>query len=268
MKKKIALAVGAAAVVAAVSPSTAQAIVGGAPAKDPGQYSFAGSLQFKKERIAAPADRFNCGVILVADRWAVTPASCVTKFDGDTLPFNDPAAFTVRLGSPRLDSGGVSVNVTAFVKYPGWNVNNGRNDLALLKLANPVTVQQALVAAPSPALPVVQVGWGGDSLDADLSPVLKQASARLLPDTDQRCVQNGLPYFAGEQTCQAADPKRGNGVVCAGDSGSPALQFGVDRRPVVISMNLRGGCQSGGPNRPDVSVNLSHYANWISSVTG
>lgn len=279
VKKKFAFAAGAAALVAAFVPATAQAILGGTPVKD--SPSFHGQLVFKKESLPpsedgqpAEQDKLNCGVVLVAQEWAVTNASCVTKFEGDTYPYDEPTAYKVRLGSRKVHSGGTVVYVTEIVKHKGWDAPTGENDIALLKLDRSVDIEPATIAEPDPEQPAVQIGWGTQSADEPKksSTVLREAEAQLLEGDDPRCVTTGgdgneKPYFADQQTCQAADLQEGIGVTCYGDTGSPALQVGKDEKPVVISIASRGGCpKNGQPGHPDISVRLAAYEGWMTSV--
>lgn len=273
LNKKLALTAAAAVAATAFIPGTAQAVVGGAPVQN--DYKFVASLQFKKDAIGAKQNSHSCGLALISQEWGVLPASCVTKFPGDTRSYDDPSAYLVRFGASSV-SGGATRYVTKFVTHPGWkDYVSGQDDIALVKLDRPTSLrddQMAKIAEPDPTRGAVQVGWGRTSIDEKESPnILQQADVHLLPDTDARCV---VRNFQGDQvsmpenhayTCQVADPATDGGVTCYGDSGSPAIQFDAARKPVLISVNSQGGCKRDSAI-PDIGTNLSHYQDWITSV--
>jgi secreted trypsin-like serine protease len=201
-------------------------------------------------------------------------AACVTKFAEDKFPYDDPAAYGVHFGSTDYTVGETR-KIKKIVKHPAFSGLTWQNDIAMVELDQSVQLEQdefPTIAVPDPAKPVVQVGWGRMIADDPKSTPqdLGQATAYLLPDTDQRClVVNSdyveIPMPKDQYTCQAADPKLGNGVTCYGDAGGPGLQFDNAGRPVVISVTSAGGCSSKGP-RPDVGVKLFHYQDWINSM--
>lgn len=271
MYKKLASAAAAAAVVFAFVPGTAQAIVGGTPAQQ--NYKFIASLVFKKEAINEKEDKVNCGLTLVDKVWGVLPAACVTKFPGDVYPFDDPSAYVVHFGSTD-HTAGETRHVTKIVRHLGWNDATAQNNIALVELDQPVPLTKdelPRIAEPDVAKTVVQVGWGRTIADKREYPQdLHQATERLLPDTDPRCIvgnsqgtQKTIP--PDQYTCQAADLKLGDGVTCYGDAGGQGLQFDNVGRPVVISFNVGGGC-SHDPATPDIGVKLSHYQDWINTT--
>jgi secreted trypsin-like serine protease len=271
-KKIVSAAAAAAAVAVAAVPGTAQAVIGGTP--DQHDYKFIAALVFKKEAIQEQKDKVDCALTLVDQRWAVVPASCVTRFPGDDLPFDDPNAFVVRFGSTDYTAG-ESRNVTKIVTNPAWSDAAAQNNIAMVELDQPVQLDQdefPTIGEPDPTKPVVQVGWGRTIADKRDNPQhLRQATERLLQNTDSRCVignSQGVkrPISMDDQyTCAAVDPVLGNGIACYGDSGGQALQFDDAGKPVVISANVAGGCSSNG-RTPDIGVKLSRYQDWITSM--
>ena len=73
-----------------------------------------------------------CGGAVLADRWIVTAAHCV---DGAT----QPAMISVKSGSNYLDGEATRSMVTQILVHPSWDRSTFENDIALLKLEDPLT---------------------------------------------------------------------------------------------------------------------------------
>lgn len=120
----------------------AQAVVGGQEAR-PHQYPFMAGLVDVVER------RVVCGGALIGDRYVLTAAHCLTG------SYSSPARVGVLLGEHDLTTGAdsphaVLVTPDRFLPHPEYDPDTQRNDIALVRLADPVssTVTSARSACP------------------------------------------------------------------------------------------------------------------------
>jgi secreted trypsin-like serine protease len=212
--KILAVTIAAGAVLATASP--AAAIVGGTlvPA---GRYQAAASLQLPYHGVA---DFHFCGGTVIAARWVVTNAHCVTDEQLTTIPTEPLHA---RVGSTDRHTGGELVGVDKVLPHASWDWAGGTNpiaDIALLHLASPVHVPPMRLFGPiDPRGLVTLLGWGYTTMPssgpapADLS----QIDARRVDPG--RCAAVGIT--AGEICFTGV---RQHTAACLGDSGSPAVE--------------------------------------------
>ncbi len=195
----------------AAPPTVHPSIVGGTDAPS-GQYPFMVSLRSRA------VGRHFCGGTLVAPSWVLTAAHCTR------LPAN---RLEVRLGDARLDAAdGRTVEVAEVHRHPRYGRDN-KADVALLKLAEPVTditpatlIGRQGASYEQPGLLLVTAGWGtlqegGTSASNRLQhvsvPVVAMSACQQAyadrPVDDQVELCAGV---AGKDSCQ-------------GDSGGPLM---------------------------------------------
>lgn len=246
------VAAAAAAIIAVplLSAVPASAINGG---HDSAQaYGFLGSLQ----RLESPREDLHvCGVSLLTPTIALTAGHC-TRSGADEIDrptSGHPKNWKVRFGSTQVDSGGQLVDVEQFTQL---NNRYFENDLALLKLAEPVTGPTIPIAteAPKPGDDVRILGWGmtcGELTDECLPKHLQEA--------DTEVQDPSLCEIDNEDFCVGAP----DGSVSPSnmDSGGPAI---VQRDG---HWELFATVEGGGDYQPGYYTNVLAHRDWIDGLT-
>ncbi|MFF1506520.1 serine protease [Streptomyces sp. NPDC058326] len=238
----------------------AQAVVGGQEAR-PHQYPFMAGLVDVVER------RVMCGGALIGDRYVLTAAHCLTG------SYASPARVGVLLGDHDLTTGAdsphaVLVTPDRFVPHPEYDPVSQRNDIALVRLPEPVALSRDVspVGLPAPyaggSLDRAQVevpGWGTTSFGGRASDVLRTVALRTL--SNPVCASRGMGQIASTQICTYA-PGRDS---CQYDSGGPLVRV-VEGRPYVVGLVSYG--RECATDTPAVNTRVGSYLGWIERTTG
>lgn len=262
-------------------------IVGGTPA--PVAYAGVGSIQLDKNGFP---DWHSCGSVLIAPRFEITAAHCLSRMpsgppqradksrntaqdaflrestagtgpQAQTDP-HDPKAYTIRNGSTNRFTGGTTRGVRSISLHPSWKWGtpdkDGRiGDIALIELARPVwTVQPAQLDLPDAGRPVREIGWGMTNPDPASWGAPAPAQLR---QVDVPIVKRGECDAVGigrAEICLGNTPDGGG--ACTGDSGGSAIQRS-GRDWVVVGLASRGVTQRCGT--PNVYTEVAPYVPWI-----
>ncbi|XP_078594199.1 serine proteinase stubble-like [Branchiostoma floridae x Branchiostoma japonicum] len=232
-------------------PSKGNKIVGGNIAA-PGSYPWQVGLLNVVHSV-----RPFCGGALLSENWVVTAAHCI----------GDPVLVVVGehdvSNSPEWKE---TVEVKQIIVHPDYNDDTYENDIALLKLDSPVSLNDYVqpICLPkrdfNPEGKVVTVaGWGHTSEGGVQPPVLLQAEVLVLTAADCSASYGGN-YIAKSMICTGyAD---GGVDTCQGDSGGPVVLFPSDEPAYVVGLVGWGtGCAR--PGYPGVSTRVSTYMDWI-----
>ncbi|MEM6678294.1 MAG: serine protease [Pseudomonadota bacterium] len=248
-------------------------IYGGRPAEDgswPWQVSLHGAEKMGDDVDSRVLSQF-CGGSLIARQWVLTAAHCVQDFEGNV---EAPDAIMVRSGNVALWEGDVR-KVAAVIPHPDYNPVRIDHDIALLKLADPVTASSGPVGA-IPVLkdgtqlqpgPAVSIGWGlmetgevpGVLMETDIDVVPNETCNAGMAEQTKRDIAtfllsigeiNEIPETTLEQAFQILAPGIGNALtdnmICAGvASGERSSCHGDSGGPLMMQREDGGWIQVG-----------------------
>ncbi|XP_053695756.1 serine protease grass-like [Sabethes cyaneus] len=216
-----------------------------------------------------------CGGTLIAESYVLTAAHC----DRDV-------AF-VRLGENNISKPidcnyfddqkdcadpPQDIQIDKFIKHPLYSSSKRKNDIALIKLANPARLSLSVKTIclpigslrrdPVPTYMIVS-GWGYTE-NGSTSDVLQYASLSLLPTG--RCgrklsrMNDAITLDDKRQFCAVGKGKIDN---CAGDSGGPLQYLSRESSSVQYGIVSFGVNSCGVQNAPGVYTNVTFYIEWI-----
>lgn len=218
-----------------------------------------------------------CGASLVKPTHVLTAAHCI---DGDTAENVYIYAGVHNFTSAVLDrKNGLAVR--QIFKHESYAANGLNNDVAVLRLQNPVPVDNTKVGliclatnANDPCRngdPVVASGWGSTTgnpnrTSASRPTELQQVALQCVPNSQTDC--KPLTYLLGifeqkAKMCAYAPYKS----VCFGDSGGPLVRerrtsSGVVYLEQVGIMSGTVDCSFTKP-RPDIYASVINLSSWI-----
>ncbi|KAL9705893.1 hypothetical protein quinque_009411 [Culex quinquefasciatus] len=212
---------------------------------------------------------WRCSGTLIAEDYVLTAAHC-TQDEG-----NDPT--TVRAGDLDLygakdDRFAQQTDIAEIVRHPEFNFNSAYHDVALLKLAKPVTVTDFVTPAclyTNDSFSFGKLHATGWDFYTDVSPpiystplnIINQDRCKFWYRTNKDAFRRGINRM---QMCA------GDEVVteCPGDTGGPLqirLLSSSRYTPFVVGVSALGvPC---GQTTPGVYIKIAHYIGWIEDVT-
>lgn len=220
---------------------------------------------------------YSCGAVLIDPFYALIASHCVIS---TTTGLAATAADThLTFGKLSFTSGPTDLadlqyrNVAEIITHPDFDRRSLRNDVALLRLSEPVQLTRAVRPIPlalspqhdaldAPGVTVTTTGWGRTQETPPTYPTtLLQVDLKIYSTSE--CADQGFePNYdnvPASEIC-AGQPKQ-SWSTCRGDSGGPLVaRDGQDWRLVgITSWNMLCGQR----NSPSVFQRVSWYAPWI-----
>lgn len=215
-----------------------------------------------------------CAGSVIAARWILTAAHCVSDLQGNQLA---PESIQVLTGSSDLNEPvNQPIQVVRILIHSDYKVVETGKDIALLELEIDAQVQPVALAA-APALQNEKafiVGWGGltipgEGVDQVFPTILQGTFVNITPG--QNCAQR-FPIYSPyssymHETMICAGVNEGGHDTCQGDSGGPLYRINPEDNSVLSVAGITSwGISCGLAESPGVYTHVASYIDWIENT--
>ncbi|XP_059111890.1 chymotrypsin-C [Peromyscus eremicus] len=242
-------------------PNLSTRVVGGEDAV-PHSWPWQISLQYLKD----DTWRHTCGGTLITKSHVLTAAHCINK----------DLTYRVALGKYNLtvedEEGSLYSEVDTIYVHEKWNSLFVWNDIAIIKLAEPVELSDTIKVGCIPEegallpqdYPCYVTGWGRLWTGGPIADVLQQGLQPIV--SHATCSRLDWWFIKVRKTMVCAG---GDGVIsaCNGDSGGPLncqAEDGSWQVHGIVSFGSGQGCNT--YKKPVVFTRVSAYNDWINEV--
>ncbi|XP_076057511.1 trypsin-1-like [Oratosquilla oratoria] len=196
-----------------------------------------------------------CGGSVYNENYIVTAGHCVYGKN-----YDNPSNLQITAGEHNLDKeegNEQSVKVEKIILHEDYDTWTVSNDISLLKLAEPLTMNDYVKAIPLETKIASGnckvTGWGALTEGGSSPSVLQWVTVPIV--SDKKCREAyGSSEILDSMLCAGGDGKKDS---CQGDSGGPLACDG--RLAGVVSWGF--GCAR--PKYPGVYTEVSYFADWV-----
>jgi hypothetical protein len=216
------------------------------------------------------SDVFTCGGSIISNQWIITAAHCTRDEYNVKIP---ASAMDVIVGAnnPRNSLQGKKYLVSEVIEHESFDIGTLNNDIALLKLREPIdypnavpikliSAKDAAAGATDPGVMSWVTGYGITRVDPAVYPsTLQKVQLPIVSNAQASLVWNKIAA-----TDIMAGYRDGNKDACSGDSGGPMVVS-------VNGENKLAGLVSWGSSNCDTYgayTRLSLFESWITRKTG
>nr|XP_027218648.1 transmembrane protease serine 9-like [Penaeus vannamei] len=208
-----------------------------------------------------------CGGAIISDEWVVTAATALWACPTQTGCCMETTICTSQVMPQLWHLTLLSLQIKV---HPGYDSNTLDNDIALLKLADPIEFPDdnriAPVCLPTAGEMYADVdatitGWGAQQQGGSTSAVLFEVTVPTM--TNAVCDTKYSGQITANMIC-AGIPEGGKDS-CQGDSGGPMIVEENGKWKLVGVVSWGYGCAQ--PNKPGVYARVTRYLSWISEST-
>ena len=230
-------------------------IIGGIEAT-PNEYPFMVSLKYEGTH--------QCGASILDANHVLTAAHCTEN--------KSPSIMTVRFGMHKQNdlTGVQTIQVSEKKEHPDYNPRTYVNDVAILKLAEPIKAElmkpvtlatdPLMASAGQPGQYATVAGWGNtNAANPNYPNELRKVEVPVISNEQCRSAGGGYNNIIDSNIC--AGFPQGEKDSCAGDSGGPLfVSYSGDIHQIGI-VSWGEGCAVAG--KAGVYARVTSFLNWI-----